>query len=93
MDIKEKRTLFIEFLGRNEYDEEFNNPKVRGERSCFRLITFRDIGSTVDLRRMGFPEDCIAYRLKYLVDVFDNGNSIPRAYTQDLTGTIFRSLR
>ena len=92
MDIKEKRTLFIEFLGRIEYDEEFYNSDVRGERSDFRLISFRDIGSITDLRRMSFPEDCIAYRLKYLVEVFNNGNLTSRAYTQDLTGIILRAL-
>ena len=93
MDIKEKRTLFIEFLGEGEQTEEFRDLNVRGERSYFRLISFRDIGSTVDLRRLGFPKDCIAYRLKYLVEVFNNGSPTLRVYVQDLTGTILRAPR
>ena len=90
MDITEKRTLFIEFLGKNENGEEYCNLDVKGKRLSFRLISFRDIGLNGNLTK-GFPEDCTAYRLRYMAEVFSDGNPTFRAYMQDLTGVILRS--
>ncbi|MBS3089085.1 hypothetical protein J4402_04925 [Candidatus Pacearchaeota archaeon] len=90
MDITEKRTLFIEFLGKAEKNEEDYNLNVRGERFSFRLIGFRNIGENGDWGK-GFPKDCTAYRLKYMVEILNNGKLTFRAYTNDLTGVILRT--
>lgn len=90
MSIQEKRTLFIEFFGKSENNEESYDLDAKGERLSFRLIDFRYIGENANLWKKGFPEDCVAYRLKYMVEVFNNGNPTFRAGIRDLTGMILR---
>ena len=88
MNIKEKQTFFIEFLGERDCrDEEYHNPNVQGERTLYRLISFHDISSE-DFTPATFPEGCIAYKIRSIIDILNEDGITVRSNCRDVKGPI-----